>query len=148
MADGREILACLEGHGVVKTSRQTGNYMQVHCPFHSDGQEKKPSCGVLLTDETRAGKTTKAGFWHCFSCHYAQPMSKAVDDLIRMKDLPEDAVKWLRDNVDPPDDPDSFISDRLMGALMDKYAVSYIGSLTGNDKNYVSEDELLSLIHI
>ena len=144
MADVRDILAFLESHGAVKTSRQTGNYMQVHCPFHGDGHEKKPSCGVLLTDESRAGKTTKAGFWHCFSCHYAQPMSKAVDDLIRMKDLSEDAVKWLRENVDPPDDPDSLISDKLLGSLMEKYAISYIGSLSGSEKRYVSEDELKS----
>lgn len=144
MADVREILAFLESEGAIKTHRQTGNYMQVSCPFHSDGQEKKPSCGVLLTDEYRSGRKKPAGFWHCFSCHYAKSMPNAVKDLIRIKNLSDDAVQWLHDNVDPPDDEESMMPDGMLSQLAEKYAITYIDSMLGKKKAFVTEEELKS----
>lgn len=32
--------------------------IMVSCPFHKDGQEKKPSCGIRKSD----------GWVHCFTC--------------------------------------------------------------------------------
>lgn len=32
--------------------------IMVSCPFHKDGQEKKPSCGIRKKD----------GWTHCFTC--------------------------------------------------------------------------------
>lgn len=141
--DTHEILTFLEGEGIIRTAGQTGNYMKVHCPFHSDGNEKRPSCGVLLTDEYRAGRTYPSGFWHCFACHYAKPMNAAVDDLIRTKNIPASAVKWLRENVEPPDDPDLLVPNALMGKMIEKYAVEFYTNIE-NKVQYVSEEELQS----
>ena len=58
-----EVLHKLEELGLVELSRITGDYYQIRCPFHED---KKPSCGVLLHDVVRSGKTYPAGFTHCF----------------------------------------------------------------------------------
>ena len=141
MAETRDILAFLESAGVIRTVGQSGNYMRVKCPFHSDGNEKNASCGVLLSDEVRVGKVYPSGFWHCFACHYAKPMSAAVDDLIRTKEMSAETIQWLRDNVDPPDDPDSLISNDTMRILTEKYAIDFISSME-NKTHYIPEEEL------
>ena len=64
--DVENILIKLESEGLVRLSRPIGDWYSVYCPIHHDGQEKKPSCGVLLHDQYRNGKTTPQGFWHCF----------------------------------------------------------------------------------
>lgn len=58
-----EVLHKLEEMGLLELIRITGDYYQIRCPFHED---KKPSCGVLLHDVVRNGKTYPAGFTHCF----------------------------------------------------------------------------------
>lgn len=38
--------------------------IMVSCPFHKDGQERKPSCGIKRFDDDKG----VAGQLHCFSC--------------------------------------------------------------------------------
>ena len=35
----------LDSMGLIRKGRITGDWYTVHCPFHNNGQEKKPSCG-------------------------------------------------------------------------------------------------------
>lgn len=41
-----------------KDPRESGNNIQIQCPYHSDGKERKPSAGIRKSD----------GMFHCFSC--------------------------------------------------------------------------------
>ena len=66
-----KVLGKMEELGMIRTNRIIGNYMQIYCPIHNDGRERKPSCGVLLHDEVRNGqrylkKNLGCDIW--FSC--------------------------------------------------------------------------------
>lgn len=67
MMDVELILNKLQDLELVRLSRPVGEYYQIYCPIHNNGQERKPSCGVLLHDQYKNGKMQKAGFFHCFS---------------------------------------------------------------------------------
>lgn len=41
-----------------KEPRQSGNSLQIQCPYHGNGLERKPSAGIRKTD----------GMFHCFAC--------------------------------------------------------------------------------
>lgn len=45
----------LDNMGLIRKSRITGDWYTTYCPFHKDGQEQKPSCGVLLVDQMKNG---------------------------------------------------------------------------------------------
>lgn len=45
-----------------------GQDIQITCPFHKNGQESKPSCGVTTREFKRGGRVIKAGTANCFSC--------------------------------------------------------------------------------
>ena len=47
----------MEGAGLVRLARPTGSWYMVHCPFHNNGSEKKPSCGCSLVEEVKNGTT-------------------------------------------------------------------------------------------
>ena len=64
--DVEAILHKLEDEQLIRLNRPIGDWYSVACPIHNDGNEKKPSCGVLLHDQYRGNKRTPAGFWHCF----------------------------------------------------------------------------------
>ena len=70
------ILDRMELLGLIRQHRKVGNYMQIYCPFHSDGHEQHPSCGILLQEEVRAGRVYPQGFTHCFQCGYAKNLSE------------------------------------------------------------------------
>ena len=44
--------------------KSTPKDIMVSCPFHKEGQERKPSCGIKRYDDEKGG----AGQVHCFSC--------------------------------------------------------------------------------
>ena len=50
----------LELNGIHRFAKviKTTNNLQTNCPFHKEGQEKKPSCGIRKED----------GWVHCFTC--------------------------------------------------------------------------------
>ena len=82
-----KILEKLEELGYVRLSRVTGDYYTVYCPFHKDGQERKPSCGVLLHDVYKNRQRYPAGMWHCFTCGHAKNMVASVSDILKMHKL-------------------------------------------------------------
>lgn len=40
----------LYGAGLLKEIKNTGSDLMCTCPFHANGKEHNPSCGVLLND--------------------------------------------------------------------------------------------------
>lgn len=148
MADIYEILQKLESMGFLKLHKQVGNYMQIHCPFHSDGKERKPSCGVLLHEEVRGGKKYPRGWTHCFACHYANSLPDMITDLLKLHNVSKSGLDWLKENI--PDfenvneDFEFLIPTELMDMINENFAVSYIQSLTKPKHKYIEESELSS----
>ena len=54
-----------------------GTNIPVTCPSHEGGKEKHPSC-MVFTDMD--DKYTEYGFCHCFTCGYANPLPKFIED--------------------------------------------------------------------
>lgn len=148
MADVMDVLKMLESNGLLRLSKRTGNYMQVYCPIHSDGNERKPSCGVLLVDEVRNGRKYPAGFFHCFSCGFAKKLPDAISEILKGKSMSQSGLDWLKENVpsfsgyDSDFDIDYLIPTSTMQTVLSKFAVDYVISKTKQVTHYVSEEEL------
>lgn len=142
------ILTKLESIGYVRLKKRVGNYMTCYCPFHNDGNERKPSCGVLLIDEYKGAKTYPAGLWHCFSCGYAKSMIDAVGDILKLHNINMTGLEWLQQNIAEFSVDTEFeflIPQETMASVENKYALDYINTLTKKETvNYVSEEELAS----
>lgn len=142
------ILNELESQGLVRLNKRSGDYMTCYCPFHGDGNERKPSCGVLLVDQYKNGTKYSAGMWHCFACGYAGSMQKGVSDILRSHNISRDGIDWLKQYIPDfsiDDKYDLLVPDELMEQVSNQYALEYI-RVNANVKpsTYVSEDELAS----
>lgn len=51
-----------------KNPVRSGNSLQIQCPYHSKGQEKRPSAGIRLTD----------GKFHCFACGVVHELPEVI----------------------------------------------------------------------
>ncbi|MCM1226129.1 MAG: toprim domain-containing protein [Clostridium sp.] len=149
MADIYEILLKLESLGFLKTHKRVGNYMQIYCPFHNDGKERKPSCGVLLHEEVRGGRKYPQGWTHCFTCSYANSLPEMITDLLKIRNISKSGMDWLIENIPDFDgmadnDFELLIPSDVINTLNEQYAISYIQSLSKPKQQYVSEEELAS----
>lgn len=149
MVDVEVILEKLQYFGFIRIHKQVGNYMQIYCPFHSDGNERKPSCGVLLHEEYKNGRKYPQGWTHCFTCGYAESLPDMISDLLKLKSISQTGIDWLIQNIpgfeaDFQAEFEKLVPDNVMDALTEKFAVDYIQSLTQPKPEYVSEAELAS----
>lgn len=140
----------LDSLQLIRKGRITGDWYTVHCPFHNMGQEKKPSCGVLLQDQMKNGHMYPAGFSHCFACGYAHDLTTTVTDLLRIKNVQVPAKEWISEHLpELSDEADpsvmaSLIPSDLMGNVVAKYAAESLRARMQSQKAYVSEAELAS----
>lgn len=122
-----------------KTIDTPQNYM-VCCPFHKDGQERKPSMGIHK----------KTGVCHCFTCGWVGSIQELVSNCFGYDDLGIEGSKWLIRNfltlqVEERKDIELDISRKNDNATI-LNANSNIDS-TNNDvynvnNTYISEQEL------
>lgn len=146
MINVTEVLDKLEAINYIDQVRKTGQWMQIRCPFHGDGHERKPSCGVLLEDQYRNGDMWHAGSCHCFACGYSGSLQKWVSDLFNLKGSSNSGIEWLTRNIDGFESSQGTISslvpDNLMGNVIAKYAADSLHARFSAKQNYVSEEEL------
>ena len=148
MVDMHIVVDKLEAFGLIRTARITGNYQQIYCPFHNNGHERKPSCGILLQDEYRNGTLYPAGWTHCFTCGYAEALPKMVTDALAQKNITQSGLEWLSDNIPGFEienvEFEPLIPHDLLDAVTASYAVSQLKARTEAPVSYVSEEELAS----
>ena len=96
----------------------SGDNIQTNCPFHHEGQERKPSFGIL----TKQKGKEKAGTCHCFACGWTGSFAEMISNIFGYDDLGLYGGKWLIRNFltvqiesrpDILDDPD-FIRKQCM----------------------------------
>lgn len=77
----------LAQHGVDRFHifRNNGENVQTNCPFHKNGQERKPSFGVN-------GEIDKC---HCFSCGWAGTIEEMISELFGYQDDGKFGKRWL-----------------------------------------------------
>ena len=72
-----------------KGFRDSGNDIMVQCPYHNDGQERKPSAGIRKSD----------GQFHCFACNETHTLPEVISYCFGYNDvLGKDGWKWLLKN--------------------------------------------------
>lgn len=77
----------LAQHGVDRFHifRNNGENIQTNCPFHKNGQERKPSFGVN-------GEIDKC---HCFSCSWSGTIEEMISELYGYQDEGKFGKSWL-----------------------------------------------------
>lgn len=136
MANIEEIVSLLKTHlslmgrnllGQIKHGRDN---IQITCPFHSNGQERRPSCGIRTTESE--GK--EIGSVHCFTCGYRASLPVFISNCFGRRDSGEYGSKWLLKHF-------SGIEDETRKLNFDFSRAKTRASL-GQD--YISEEELES----
>lgn len=74
--------------------KQTHGNIQVCCPIHKDGLERKPSCGINLN----SSNGTSVGTVHCFTCGYVASFKEFVSDCFGYNDKGEYGKRWILEN--------------------------------------------------
>lgn len=64
LEDIREYVKIKTGKLYLRNIKRTGDNIMITCPFHKDGQERRPSCGIRLTPD----EYSSIGTVHCFTC--------------------------------------------------------------------------------
>lgn len=82
-----ELKRQLEINGVKRFAKfiRTNNNIQTNCPFHKDGQEKKPSFGVSTID----------GMCHCFGCGWKGTLPEMISNVFGRDDYGLFGGQWL-----------------------------------------------------
>lgn len=78
----------LNGKQLFYKSTDTPNNYMICCPFHKNGQERKPSMGILKSD----------GTCHCFACGWVGSIQELVSNVFGYDDLGLYGGKWLVKN--------------------------------------------------
>lgn len=90
----KDIKLQLYGTGLLKDVNNTGSDLMVTCPFHNNGREHNPSCGVLLREKDLRGKKHEAGTVHCFTCGYTADLPQFIADVLGLENSIA-GYKWL-----------------------------------------------------
>lgn len=85
-----------DGKIILKDIKETGNNVMVTCPFHKDGTERKPSCGVSSIETP----DTPAGTVHCFTCGKNMGFERFVSFLLGVDDGGSTGRQWLVEHFD------------------------------------------------
>lgn len=142
------ILEKMQEMGLVRLNKISGSYYSIYCPIHSNGQERRPSCGVLLHEEVRNGQTYPEGLTHCFTCGQSWTLPELITQILKDRNISgKTGFDWLKENV--PGFEGDLNFDRLLPVdvvqnLNAKYAVDYIKLKTNKQPKYISEEELAS----
>lgn len=137
MANIEEIVSLLKTHlslmgrnllGQIKHGRDN---IQITCPFHANGQERRPSCGIRTTESE--GK--EVGSVHCFTCGYKASLPIFISNCFGFNDLGKYGQKWLLKHFGGFEDT----SYRKLNLNFDRTCVQ-----VDSKQDYVSEEELES----
>ena len=70
--------------------------IQFSCPFHGNGQEKHPSCGLIKNDIVRSNRTIPAGTVHCFTGGYMEELTTFISNVFGFMDGGRYGNQWLK----------------------------------------------------
>ena len=120
-----ELRKQLELNGVKRFAKfiDSGKNIQTNCPFHKEGQERKPSFGI--------NKNT--GECHCFGCGWSGTLSEMISNCFGKDDFGDYGNKWLIRN---------FLSVAVESRPDIDVDFGRRKKITSETKKYISEQEL------
>ncbi len=71
-----------------KAPKQSGNSLQIQCPYHGNGLERKPSAGIRKSD----------GMFHCFACNEIHTLPEVISHCFGHEDMGNFGWQWLMKN--------------------------------------------------
>ena len=86
------------GEFLFKKTKSLADNLQFTCPFHGNGQERKPSCGMSREVSYSGSKMYEPGMVHCFTCGYTAQLPKFVSDVFDKHDGGFFGNQWLKEN--------------------------------------------------
>ena len=117
----------------LQKTQDSGRNIMVQCPYHGNGQERKPSAGLRKSD----------GMFHCFACHEVHTLPEVISFVFGKDDMfGQYGRKWLVKNfgtVQIEERQDVQI-DMERNNLTTKNTV--VDSGDSNKSKWVSEEEL------
>lgn len=147
MVDVDRVLEIMSSHGLLRLNRPMGDWYSVYCPFHKNGEERRPSCGVSRVDSYQGGISYRRGTFHCFTCGTVKSLVSAVGDILKNKGIQESGSDWLIKNVpgyEAEADFDYLIPEDLMTEITSNYNQKILQNLNKKEDEFVSEEELQS----
>ena len=105
----------------------TSKDIQICCPYHNGGMERKPSAGIRKSD----------GMFHCFACNEVHTLPEVISHCFGKDGTGVFGWQWLLKNFATVG-----VEDRKKIELDIKRNRSNVDSNNGNDKTYVTEEEL------
>ena len=107
-----------------------GQDIMITCPFHKNGVESKPSCGITTVEKKRNGKIIPVGTYGCFTCKSHGDITELISFCFGKKDAGIYGKKWIFDNFD------NFEVENRQGFFR------RVREKVVKEKNYVKEEEL------
>lgn len=124
------------GNKHLKDVRVVQENAMITCPYHGNGVEKNPSCGVLLEDK---GKH-RAGTVHCFTCGTTTDLEHLVSDVFGINDNGDYGRKWLLENFGILQTKDNIYIPAFEDSIPTFEYKSYVGYHDYYRKRGVSEE--------
>lgn len=129
----------LAQHGVDRFHifRNNGENIQTNCPFHKNGQERKPSFGVN-------GEIDKC---HCFACGWAGTIEEMISELYGYEDEGKFGKRWLIkrfNTVEIETRPNIMEGFNERNNRLNDRNINRLDNLNNNsvDNTYISDEEL------
>ena len=117
--------------------RRNGENLQSNCPFHKNGQERKPSFGVN-------GEIDKC---HCFSCSWSGTIEEMISELYGYQDEGKFGKRWLIkrfNTVEIETRPNIMDGFNGRNNRLNDRNINRLDNLNNNpvDNTYISDEEL------
>ena len=133
-----ELVAQLRANGIeyIQKMIPTATHVQICCPYHKDGMERKPSAGIRRED----------GMFHCFTCGEVHSLPEVISHCFGKDSMGTFGWQWLLKNyvsVSREERKDVSL-DLVRNQVGRKYDTvnSTADNTSRNDREYISEEEL------
>ena len=119
---------------MMQNIKDSGADVMVSCPYHNNGQERRPSAGIRKSD----------GMFHCFACHEVHSLPEVISHCLGYTDdiLGKQGFKWILKNFATVrvEDRKSVEINLERNNITNKSNV--LANSDSDKSNYVSEEEL------
>ena len=131
----------LAQHGVDRFAivRRNGENLQTNCPFHKNGQERKPSFGVN-------GDIDRC---HCFSCSWSGTIEEMISELYGYQDEGKFGKRWLIKRFNTveietrPNILENFGGRKNGNSVsLRRNSITYCNNKSGENNTFITEEEL------
>lgn len=131
MTNISEIISVLQtdlrkkGIHYLSQARVVNDNLMVTCPYHKDGMEHSPSCGILLKDRGTQTKVYKSGTVHCFTCGATHSLEEMISHVFGHEDKGDYGREWLLEHFNILSTQDIVFDITIMFRHEEKPEVEY-----------------------